>query len=230
MDGPPPGHYEVCVSMLGAAAHGGCAAAVPLLLAAGAEVSLSDINAAIEQGCVEVPAALLRAGGPLPQAPQPPEGQGYCNGFLDHACACPLLQVLRHAPEHGLRRSAQLAQLLLDAGYAPTVYADGVGIADLECNYTTEERFCPARVPLWVLISGKRADWSPGLHRHMLPAFKSAVRTLLLIAQRARATSGRAGARPEELASAQLARLPQKFLLRIIGLAANPISCWLYAE
>lgn len=79
------------VSMLGAAAIGNCAAAVPLLLEAGAQVTLLDVNQAIWAGSTEALAALLAAA-----QPRAPGGSGMLR-WAEPECACPLWTVMRWA-------------------------------------------------------------------------------------------------------------------------------------
>jgi hypothetical protein len=60
--------------------------------------------------------------------------------------------------------------------------------------------------------------WSPATHRLWPPAFKAAAHTLLL-------ASGRSASDGE--APDQLAALPADALLRVLELAAAPMSAWL---
>ena len=120
LEGPPDYHH---LSLLQAAAFGRCTEVVPLLLTAGAEVELRDINATIEQRSVEVLEQLLRAGRLLPLVPNSNGAPGL--SWLNESDACPLLYVLpcNHNVEPSWQRSAAcMLEMLLDAGYKPTTY------------------------------------------------------------------------------------------------------------
>lgn len=105
-------------SMFVAAALGDCAAAVPLLLAAGAAVDLSDVNQTVDAGSPDVLAALLAAA-------QPRAAASGCSGleWAEPETADPLWRVLLCARDHGLRRSGRMLEALLAAGYRPVTYA-----------------------------------------------------------------------------------------------------------
>lgn len=103
--GPPSS--TILVSMLGGAAVGDCAAAVPLLLEAGAQVTLRDINQAIACGSVDVLAALLAAA-----QPRAPAGNGGLR-WPEYDYACPLWSALWAAGTRGVCCSAAMAELLL---------------------------------------------------------------------------------------------------------------------
>lgn len=118
--------------MLHAAAAGDCPEAVPLLVAAGASVTLAAVNAAIAQGSVEVLAALLAA---APPPPVPPDALSDVY-WLGEDVACPLLHVLRHISLIGPRRSARMVELLQAAGYRPTTYPEGVGVTEGDVIYS----------------------------------------------------------------------------------------------
>lgn len=111
--------FGVTISMLGVAAMGNCAAAVPLLIQAGAEVQLRDINQAIEEGSPGVLAALLAVAQPAPPG-------GDIDIDLDWAephSADPLWTALQCAAINGQRRTAAMIEQLLAAGYRPVTYA-----------------------------------------------------------------------------------------------------------
>lgn len=76
-----------------------------------------------------------------------------------------------------------------------------------------------------------RPSWSAAEHRSYLPAFRAAVRTLLLAARFGLRHQGCRGASPcaGAVAAAALAVLPQELLHTIIGEAAYPLSAWLVA-
>ena len=96
--------------------------------------------------------------------------------------------------------------------------------------------------PLWRHVIG--VPWCPAMHAAMPPAFKAAVRTLLLAAhggaQRGAAPAGSAtaGARTRRAAARQqaahavalLGALPRDVLLSIVRLAATPLTAWLPDE
>lgn len=103
--------------MLGVAGICNCAAAVPLLLAAGAQVTLREINHTIEAGSPEALEALLAAA-----QPRAPGGGGGLNWPLSET-ACPLWMAVSSAHKTGLRSSAAMIELLLTAGYQPVTYA-----------------------------------------------------------------------------------------------------------
>ena len=75
--------------------------------------------------------------------------------------------------------------------------------------------------------------WSPANHHHWPDAFKAAARTLLLTASSTAGSTGDSWAcgscagRGERRAPASLAALPADVLLRILSLAAAPMSTWL---
>lgn len=115
---------EITMGMLGAAAKGNNAAAVPALVRAGAAVRLRDINHAIyfaKVGHTEVLAALLAAG-----QPRPPGGDGGAD-WPYFETACPLWMAMRAAQEHGMRCAARMIELLLAAGYEPITYQEADG-------------------------------------------------------------------------------------------------------
>ena len=104
----------------------------------------------------------------------------------------------------------------------------------------------PARVLLPVLrcrylwLAVQHPPWSPAEHRRFMPAFKQAARTLLLAAHRtgsvggsgsgsnSRSDGGLSGEGKAKPRSSQplLAALPPDVLLRILGMAAYPLSAW----
>ena len=72
---------------------------------------------------------------------------------------------------------------------------------------------------LWILVTGR--PWSHAEHQHFPPAFKAAMRTLLL-AQRHGSVAVESQANP-------LALLPPDVLLGVIRAAAFPLSPWISA-
>ena len=80
-------------------------------------------------------------------------------------------------------------------------------------------------------LAAQQPDWSPQEHARFPPAFKAAARTLLLAARH----GARLGGGPDEQspgeegaegALRQLGALPAKALLRVLGVAAYPLSAW----
>ena len=83
---------------------------------------------------------------------------------------------------------------------------------------------------LWLMVTGQ--PWSDEEHRHFPPAFKAAVRTLLLAHRRGSpvsrgVTRGAAKRVAVESRANPLVLLPPDVLLNIIGQAAFPLSAWL---
>eukprot|EP00887_Chlorella_sp_A99_P001699 scaffold8.g1699.t1 len=90
---------------------------------------------------------------------------------------------------------------------------------------------------LWQTMSGE--PWSVSTHKHALPALKAAVRTVLLAARRGRSAAGqpdtpaparrgtrRTAVRRSGQTPTPLSCLPQNVLMRVIELAAQPMSAW----
>eukprot|EP00887_Chlorella_sp_A99_P005884 scaffold1.g5884.t1 len=199
-------------------------AVVRLLVDAGAPVSIGALCAAASAG---LPAAveMLLAQGSLPPLSE-----------LEDPDEDPLLQLLEDCyPRAALRtpRVARCAEVLLAAGCHP---------GRLPAKLLNQ-------LPDLLRLALVRQPWSPGDHTTFPPAFRAAAKTFLLVLQRraAMARAGREEARPRKiarrivgraagllgtLADAQTgpAALPQEIVLRIIGLAAYPISSWLELE
>jgi hypothetical protein len=77
--------------------------------------------------------------------------------------------------------------------------------------------------------------WSPTTHRHWPAALKTAARTLLLVVHRnsrsgAEVQGGASGATWHSASASCQATLPADVLLRIIQLAAEPLSYWAFPE
>lgn len=88
----------------------------------------------------------------------------------------------------------------------------------------------------WLALAIEHPDWSPTSHPRFMPSFRAAARTLLLAAQRGTMAAGAgssataaeegSGAEPQLSWAGLLASLPPELLLRIVGLAAYPLSTW----
>ncbi|KAI7837349.1 hypothetical protein COHA_008790 [Chlorella ohadii] len=82
---------------------------------------------------------------------------------------------------------------------------------------------------LWMLIEGE--PWSPADHRYWPPAFKAAVRTLLLAHRRGAPVkrgldAPTAAPAAAELQATPLSPLPHTFVLAVIAAAAFPLNAW----
>ena len=65
--------------------------------------------------------------------------------------------------------------------------------------------------------------WTPAAHKYFAPAFRAAVRTLLLAAHRERTSPGNPSHSHQP---SLLAALPPECVLRVVGAAAYPLSQW----
>lgn len=124
--------------------------------------------------------------------------------------------------------------VLADAGYRPTVFRKLVS-EDRSVRHTYDPAADPAqasRLQLsganrWLWRAAQRRPWTPDTHALFPPAFRAAVRTLLLVAHR--------GAQAPELPECKggssagatcLAQLGPELLAAVAGAAAYPLSDW----
>ena len=80
-----------------------------------------------------------------------------------------------------------------------------------------------------LVFVARGGTWSPSTHHHWPDAFKAAARTLLLTASCTGSgdASRKGQAAPLRSGAPRLASLPADVLLRIVPLAAGPMSAWL---
>ncbi|PRW58322.1 cytochrome P450 [Chlorella sorokiniana] len=123
-----------------------------------------------------------------------------------------------------------ILEQLLAAGYRPTVYKDvQVRRAWAEgpiLHATFDPLIGDKALDLggknrWLALALEHPAWSPAQHARFLPSFQAATRTLLLVVHRTSRTASSSSSLGSLLAS-----LPLDLLLRIIGLAAYPLSTW----
>lgn len=94
---------------------------------------------------------------------------------------------------------------------------------------STVER-CPAflgrRRPLVRLVM-ERPAWQPAMHAAFPTRFRQAVQALLLAASGGGRGPRSSGSGPQQQAAAGIWALPSELLLKIVGLAAYPLTPWL---
>ncbi|PSC73519.1 trans-2-enoyl-mitochondrial [Micractinium conductrix] len=103
-----------------------------------------------------------------------------------------------------------------------------LGAADVTtiCGMLPPGEFMHARV----LHIARGSVWSPATHHLWPPAFKAAARALLLALARDVGDAGSEGGDDGSAAGANLACLPAPLLLRVLQLAAAPMSTWVGAD
>ncbi|KAL4431391.1 hypothetical protein ABPG75_006647 [Micractinium tetrahymenae] len=224
-----------------------CESILPLLQQAGAPLTTADLLLTVHAGSSRALAALLAYGAPAVDMHQPDVLiRTYC-----HAYSCPIHELLRQsARRYAAPRpweAARMLELLLQAGYRPTTYRNvvpppflGRGSAVLATLDPFD--FHPASLDQRLVFLARGGTWSRAEHHRWPDAFKAATRTLLLagsaageqpVAEAAAGSSkrrrrrGRAAGDGPSPRGGMLAALPAGALLRVIELAAAPMSAWL---
>ncbi|PRW44441.1 leucyl phenylalanyl-tRNA-- transferase [Chlorella sorokiniana] len=235
----------IMAEMLRAAKEHQRPALVGLLLDAGYHLTHEALRVCMDVGDGPALATALKDG----MLPSPPPAN-----LLEHSpmaipsqrgtpcySSCYVLSLLERRREHSIEMrpsdDAQyltLLEPLLGAGYRPAVY-ENVHISRDGGPATLVPHFDPIQEDagldldgcnkyLWLAI--QRPDWSPAQHHRFPPAFRAAARGLLLSSHRWGSASAAAGA--EEAAglpsSAHLGALPRDVLLKVLCMAAYPLS------
>ncbi|PSC73055.1 hypothetical protein C2E20_3598 [Micractinium conductrix] len=221
-------------SLLGLAASGATpTATVPVLHAAGAHLDLEVLLRAVQSLSADGVAAQLACEQPAVDARSAVAALGH-----QWTYTCPIhcmlhtLAIMRPAPTQQQHVAAlRTLGVLLAAGYRPTVWRD-VPLPAIwpfplfqyhnPVSYLDPFDHYPAgALSERLLFVARGGTWSPATHRLWPPAFKAATRTLLLAGARS-SGSGRSGC--------PLAALPGDELLRVVELAAAPMSAWVGAD
>ncbi|KAL4431409.1 hypothetical protein ABPG75_006665 [Micractinium tetrahymenae] len=233
-----------------AASHGRAVreAVLPLLRQAGASLAMADVLYAVQARSSAALAALLAYGIPAVDMLQP----GVPVREHSPAYSCPVQELLRQSTCPALNAQSRwevtrMLEMLLAAGYRLTVYHDVAPPAFLGRGSQVLPVFDPLDFhpgnledPLVFLARG--GTWSPAEHHRWPDAFKAAARTLLLACSAAgaqpladaavggskrRRRRGHAAGDIPTVRGGRLAELPAGVLLRVVELAATPMSAWL---
>ncbi|KAL4448278.1 hypothetical protein ABPG75_005497 [Micractinium tetrahymenae] len=213
-----------------------------MLMQAGAAPTAQALQQAVWVACPELVRALLVGGRIEVPGELPPDRTLELWGSFQHnphpielAYPCPILTALQLRAAVTNRPVAgsllQIVDELTAAGYRPATYRNvmvkhalgappqAVPLLD---PVVDDPRLQLGGTNRWLWLAVQRPAWSPTAHHRFLPRFKRVVRTLLLVAERQRRSGGSGS--PGAL---NLADLPPEVLLRICGLAAYPLSCWM---
>lgn len=128
---------------------------------------------------------------------------------------------------HGERRQRRLS---LPPRPDSSCHALRAGNASVVAFESVPFLHCPGAVPRSVLHIARGSVWSPATHHLWPPAFKAAARALLLALARDVGDAGSEGGDDGSAAGANLACLPAPLLLRVLQLAAAPMSTWVGAD
>lgn len=148
---------------------------------------------------------------------EPAPQLGAPTGQLQPAGGCP--RALPH-PHHQQARlgPAEGTRLAACRGGVHMSQPSGPWAGTPAASHTAAPRARPCR---WLWAAYERPAWAPATHSRFPPAFRAAVRALLLAAHRCAAQAGGHGG------GATLGQLPPDLLLQIAGAAASPYSAWM---
>lgn len=225
-------------------------AAAALMVAQNKRIGASVVLLQQHGGRVELPllcalaqyadAAALRAVCAAPwELPPVPEGTRAHPVLCTAGASIP--NPLHHLARahHSLFEDLQRAEALVARGYrvAPYRYAlvDGEGalrgtpVLAENFGHCDHYRTCPpalSRRPFWMIVD--RVPWSAATHHEFPAKFKLAAQAVLLAAHGGAARRRRGG--DAEAAPVGLHDLPQSAVLRVLELAAFPLSKWVRAQ
>ncbi|KAL4431357.1 hypothetical protein ABPG75_006613 [Micractinium tetrahymenae] len=238
-----------CGALLGVAAlHSPATRRVllPLLRQAGCPLTVESLLVAVHELKPGSLAALL-ALGPAPAVETGRARTIVCKALRNTCCIHELLRVAA-APRRAKRKreAMQVLELLLRAGYRPTTYHNvpllGFAGAGNSVQATFDPfDFHPKTLDEQLVFLARGGAWSPAAHHRWPDAFKAAARTLLLAASSAgaqpvleaaangskRRRLGQAAGAASKPRGGGPAVLPVELVLRVLELAAAPMSGWL---